>query len=160
MDKVVIRKITAGEVESAMALALEVFMQFEAPDYGPAGVETFKKDIVENPEYLEMARQGACPIYGAFDGEQIVALMGMRSNKTHINLVFTKKEYHRKGIARAIFRYLLQDVLKENPSLEALTLNSSPYGLPFYLAIGFTPLSEEQETNGIRFTPMKYIINK
>ena len=32
MDKVVIRKITAGEVESAMALALEVFMQFEAPD--------------------------------------------------------------------------------------------------------------------------------
>lgn len=160
MDKVVIRKITAGEVESAMALALEVFMQFEAPDYGPAGVETFKKDIVENPEYLEKARQGACPIYGAFDGEQIVALMGMRSNKTHINLVFTKKEYHRKGIARAIFRYLLQDVLKENPSLEALTLNSSPYGLPFYLAIGFTPLSEEQEMNGIRFTPMKYIINK
>ena len=160
MDKVVIRKITADEVESAMALALEVFMQFEAPDYPPEGVETFKKDIVENPEYLEMARQGACPIYGAFDGEQIVALMGMRSNKTHINLVFTKKEYHRKGIARAIFRYLLQDVLKENPSLEALTLNSSPYGLPFYLAIGFTPLSEEQETNGIRFTPMKYIINK
>lgn len=160
MDGIVIRKITAGEVESAMALALEVFMQFEAPDYPPEGVETFKKDIVENPEYLEMARQGACPIYGAFDGEQIVALMGMRSNKTHINLVFTKKEYHRKGIARAIFNYLLQDVLKENPSLEALTLNSSPYGLPFYLAMGFIPLSEEQEMNGIRFTPMKYIINK
>lgn len=160
MDGIVIRKITAGEVESAMALALEVFMQFEAPDYPPEGVETFKKDIVENPEYLEKAQQGACPIYGAFDGEQIVALMGMRSNKTHINLVFTKKAYHRKGIARAIFNYLLQDVLKENPSLEALTLNSSPYGLPFYLAIGFTPLSEEQEMNGIRFTPMKYIINK
>lgn len=160
MDGIVIRKITADEVESAMALALEVFMQFEAPDYPPEGVETFKKDIVENPEYLEKARQGACPIYGAFDGEQIVALMGMRSNKTHINLVFTKKEYHRKGIARAIFRYLLQDVLKENPSLEALTLNSSPFGLPFYLAMGFLPLSEEQEMNGIRFTPMKYIINK
>lgn len=135
-------------------------MQFEAPDYPPEGVETFKKDIVENPEYLEKARQGAYPIYGAFDGEQIVALMGMRSNKTHINLVFTKKEYHRKGIARAIFRYLLQDVLKENPSLEALTLNSSPFGLPFYLAMGFIPLSEEQEMNGIRFTPMKYIINQ
>ena len=160
MDGIVIRKITADEVESAMALALEVFMQFEAPDYPPEGVETFKKDIVENPGYLEKARQGACPIYGAFDGEQIVALMGMRSNKTHINLVFTKKEYHRKGIARAIFRYLLQDVLKENPSLEALTLNSSPYGLPFYMAMGFIPLSEEQEMNGIRFTPMKYIINK
>ena len=48
MDGIVIRKITSHEVESAMALALEVFMQFEAPDYGPAGVETFKKYMVEN----------------------------------------------------------------------------------------------------------------
>lgn len=160
MDNITIRKIVSSEVDSAMHLALEVFMQFEAPDYHPSGVETFKRDIVENPEYLEKARQGVCPIYFAFDGDNIVALMGMRSNKKHINLVFTKKEYHRRGIARAIFQYLLNDVLKENPSLEALTLNSSPYGLPFYLAIGFVALSEEQEINGIRFTPMKYRINR
>lgn len=127
MENIVIRKITGHEVESAMRLALEVFMQFEAPDYGPMGVESFKRDIVENPEYLENARRGICPIYGAFDGDKIVALMGMRSSKTHINLVFTKKEYHRKGIARAIFRYLLNDILTENPALEALTLNASPY---------------------------------
>ena len=160
MNNIVIRRIASHEVDSAMALALEVFMQFEAPDYPPEGVETFKKDIVENPEYLKNARLGLCPIYGAFDGDKIVALMGMRSNKTHINLVFTKKSYHRRGIARAIFHSMLNDVLKENPTLEALTLNSSPYGLPFYLAIGFAPLSEEQEINGIRFTPMKYIINR
>ena len=160
MENIKIRKIASHEVDSAMALALEVFMEFEAPDYGPEGVESFKKDIVENPEYLENARKGVCPIYGAFDGGKIVALMGMRSSKTHINLVFTKKEYHRKGIARAIFQFLLADVLTENPSLESLTLNSSPYGLPFYLKIGFVPQSEEQTINGIRFTPMKYIINK
>lgn len=41
---------------------------------------------------------------------------------------------------------------------EALTLNSSPYGLPFYLAIGFVPTGDEQEINGIRSTPMKYVI--
>jgi len=135
-------------------------MQFEAPDYHPSGVETFKRDIVENPEYLEKARQGICPVYGAFDGEIIVALIGMRSDRKHINLVFTKKEYHRRGIARAIFHHLLEDILRENPSLEALTLNSSPYGLSFYLALGFIPLSEEQEINGIRFTPMKYAIER
>ena len=160
MENIVIRKIKSHEVESAMNLALEVFMQFEAPDYDPSGVETFKRDIVENPEFLQNARQGICPVYGAFDGDKIVALMGMRSSKTHINLVFTKKEYHRKGIARAIFRYLLDDIMRENPALEALTLNSSPYGLPFYLALGFIPLGEEREINGIRFTPMKYIIKR
>lgn len=46
MENIVIRKITPDEVESAMRLALEVFMEFEAPDYGPMGVESFKKDIV------------------------------------------------------------------------------------------------------------------
>ena len=160
MDHIIIRKITSNEVEDAMRLALEVFMQFEAPDYHPSGVETFKRDIVENPEYLEKARQGACPIYGAFDGNSIVALIGMRSDGKHINLAFTKKEYHRRGIATAIFHYLLNDILKENPALDALTLNSSPYGLPFYLALGFIPLSEEQEINGIKFTPMKYVVKR
>lgn len=160
MQDIIIRKITSNEVESAMNLALEVFMQFEAPDYDPLGIDTFKNDIVENPEYLKMAKLGMCPIYGAFDGDRMVAIIGMRSSKTHINLVFTKKEYHRRGIAKSIFNYLLNDLLSENPLLEELTLNSSPYGLPFYLAIGFIPLSEEQEINGIRFTPMKYIINR
>ena len=158
MENIVIRKISSNEVESAMELALEVFMQFEAPDYHPSGVETFKRDIVENADYLEKAKQGICPIYGAFDGEKMIALIGMRRNKTYINLVFTKKEYHRKGIATTIFNYLLKDVLSENPNIRELTLNSSPYGLPFYLHIGFIPLSDEQEINGIRFTPMKYII--
>ena len=160
MENIQIRKIRSNEVMSAMDLALEVFMQFEAPVYPPEGVETFKRDIVENPEYLEKARRGECPIYGAFDGDKLVALIGMRSNRTHINLVFTKREYQRRGIARAIFAYLLEDQLRENPTLEDVTLNSSPYGLPFYLSVGFIPLSEEQEMNGIRYTPMKYVIQR
>ena len=160
MQSISIRKIYSHEVEQALNLVLEVFMQFEAPDYKPEGVAAFKTDIVENPAFIEKAKQGVFPIYGAFDGEEMVALIGMRSNKTHINLVFTKKEHHRRGIATAIFNYLLNDVLNENPTLEELTLNSSPYGLPFYLHLGFIPLSDEQEKHGIKFTPMKYIINR
>lgn len=153
-----IRKIKSTEVDEALSLALEVFMQFEAPDYAPEGVAAFKRDIVENKEFIDNCRQGICPIYAAFDGNKIVGIMGMRANKTHINLVFTKKEYHHQGIATALFNYLLEDVQKENPSLREITLNSSPYGKGFYLHIGFTPLSEEQEIDGIRFTPMKYVV--
>jgi len=35
-------------------------------------------------------------------------------------------------------------------------VNASPYGLPFYKAIGFVPTDEEKTVNGIRFTPMEY----
>lgn len=153
-----IRKITAAETDEALALAVEVFMQFEAPDYKPEGTVAFKRDIIENEEYIRNCRQGICPIYAAFDGERIIGIMGMRPSKTHINLVFVKKEYHRQGVATALFHFLLEDVLCENPELKEITLNSSPYGKPFYLHLGFVPLSEEQEADGIRFTPMKYTI--
>lgn len=153
---ITVRKISSNEVAEAMKLALEVFMQFEAPDYDPSGIDTFKRDIVENTIFIENTKLGICPIYAAFDDDKMVGLIGMRSNKTHINLVFTKKEYHRKGIASSIFKYLLND----NPSLNEITLNSSPYGLPFYKSLGFITLSDEQEINGIKFTPMKYIIKK
>ena len=32
----------------------------------------------------------------------------------------------------------------------------SPYGLPFYTALGFVPTGKEQTVNGIRFTLMIY----
>lgn len=155
-----IRRINENEVDEALKLALEVFMEFEAPDYKPEGVETFKHDIVQNKEFIEKCKKGICPIYGAFDNEKIIGIIGMRSSKTHINLVFTKKEYHRQGVATALFRFLLNDILKENPDLKKITLNSSPYGKDFYLHIGFIPLSEEKEQDGIRYTPMKYIIRR
>lgn len=154
-----IRKITQDEVSEALSLALEVFMQYEAPDYSPEGVDTFKRDIVENEGFIDNCKKGKCPIYAAFDNGKIIGIIGMRPNRTHINLVFTKKEYHRQGVATAIFNSLLADLLKENPSLKEITLNSSPYGKDFYLHLGFTPLSGEVETNGIRYTPMKYVIH-
>ncbi len=149
-----IRKITSSEINEALNLAWEVFIQFEAPDSKPEGVEAFKRDIIENEEFIAKCRRGDCPIYAAFDDRKIIGMIGMRESRTHINLVFTKKEFHRKGVATAIFKYLLRD----NPQLSEITLNSSPYGLPFYLKLGFVPQSEEQEQDGIRYTPMKYIV--
>ena len=155
-----VRRVRADEVETALALAWEVFLQFEAPDYGPEGAETFRRDIVQNPDFIRRCKEGVCPLYGAFDGEKLVSMMGMRGNRTHINLAFTKREYQRKGLATAVFRCLLADVEKDVPPPRAITLNSSPYGLPFYLSLGFVPQGEEREEDGIRYTPMKYVIDQ
>lgn len=152
-----IKKIKSPEIDQALSLALDVFMEFEAPDYKPEGVETFKL-FVRDEKLINGYKLGICPMYGAFDNGKIIGIIGMRANKTHINLVFVKKEYHRKGVATAMFRHLVDELLKENPALSELTLNSSPYGLPFYRQLGFVEQSEEQEEDGIRFTPMKYYI--
>ena len=153
-----IRKIRSAEVEEALALAYEVFMEFEAPDYGQEGVDSFRRDVVENERFIARCRQGECPIYAAFDGDRMMGMMGLRAGKAHISMAFVKREYQRQGVATAIFQYLLADILKKDPALREVTLNASPYGMPFYLHIGFEPRSEEQEQHGIRFTPMKYLI--
>lgn len=73
----------------------------------------------------------------------------------YINLsVSLKGSYHRRGIGTGLFQLLLRDA-----SNGTITLHSSPYGLPFYQALGFRATDREQTVNGIRFTPMEYPAN-
>lgn len=152
-----IRQLTAEDIPAALELAMDTFLRFEAPDYGPEGVETFRRDIIENSEFCENCRNGSNRIWGAFDGDDLVGIFGLRG-ESHICLVFTHHAYHRQGIASAIFSRLLADIRRDNPNLTRITLNSSPYGKPFYLRTGFCPTDEEKTINGIRFTPMEYLL--
>ena len=150
-----IRRLRPDEVDAALDLAMETYLEFEAPDYGPEGVSTFRRDIYENAAFRAACLDGTNRMWGALDGDRIVGLMAMRG-ESHIVLVFTHRDYQRQGVASAALQALLADVRRENPSLRHLTLNSSPYGLPFYLHAGFQPAGAEQTINGIRFTPMTY----
>ena len=150
-----IRRLRPDEVDEALDLAMATYLEFEAPDYGPEGVTTFRRDIYDNEAFRAACLDGTNRMWGALDGEHIIGLMAMRG-ENHIVLVFTHRDYHRQGVASAILRALLADVRRENPALRRLTLNSSPYGLPFYLHAGFRPADVERTINGIRFTAMTY----
>ncbi len=150
-----IRRLRPDEVDEALDLAMATYLEFEAPDYGPEGVTTFRRDIYDNEAFRAACLDGTNRMWGALDGEHIIGLMAMRG-ESHIVLVFTHRDYHRQGVASAILRALLADVRRENPALRRLTLNSSPYGLPFYLHAGFRPADVEKTINGIRFTAMTY----
>lgn len=150
-----VRRLRPEELDRALELAWNTYLRFEAPDYGPEGVETFRRDIVGNKAFHAACRSGENRMWGAFDGDTLVGLFAMRG-ESHIVLVFTHQAYHRKGVATAIFYKLLEDVRTENPGLTRLTLNSSPYGKPFYLKTGFRETDVEKTINGIRFTAMEY----
>ena len=150
-----IRRLRPDEVDAALDLAMETYLEFEAPDYGPEGVTTFRRDIYDNAAFRAACLDGANRMWGALDEGRIIGLMAMRG-ESHIVLVFTHRDHHRRGVASAILAALLTDVRRENPNLRRLTLNSSPYGLPFYLHAGFKPADVEKTINGIRFTAMTY----
>ena len=141
----IVRRLSQNEIPAALELAWKVFLEYESPDYAPEGTEEFRK-CLHDEEYL-----AGIEYYGAFDGEKLIGTIGIRADKKHICFFFVDGNYHRKGIGTGMFRYLLKDY-----SGKTITLNSSPYGVPFYRAIGFVPTDEEKTVNGIRFTPMEY----
>lgn len=142
---IIIRRLKENEIPTALELAWKVFSEFESPDYSDEGTAEFKR-CLNDTDYLS-----GIEYYGAFDGRELVGEIGIRADKKHICFFFVDGEYHRCGIGRALFLFLLNDYADD-----IITLNSSPYAVPFYKAIGFKPTEDEKTVNGIRFTPMKY----
>ena len=139
------RRLTTEEIPAALSLAWEVFSEYESPVYSEEGTEEFRK-CLHDDNYL-----AGIAYYGAFDGKALIGEIGIRPKQRHICFFFVKGSYHRRGIGTKLFKQLLRDIPNG-----MITLNSSPYGLPFYQALGFLPTDKEQTVNGIRFTPMEY----
>ena len=144
-DRLTIRPLDESEIEAAHNLAWEVFLEFEAPDYPPEGVEEFRQTL-KNEEYLANLRY-----YGAFVADELAGILTIRETANHICFFFVDRKYQRQGIGTKLFRYVLEDFAGQT-----ITLNSAPYGLPFYKKLGFVETDSEQSMNGIRFTPMEY----
>lgn len=145
-DPLKIKKLAKKDIAAALSLALSVFMQFEAPEYPPEGVEEFKRTLADE-SYI-----GSLKIYGAFKNGELVGVLAMRAPQ-HISLFFVKAEYHKKGIGRKLFERMKKDFQGGE-----ITVNSSPYAVKIYERLGFAATDAEQITNGIRYTPMKYVI--
>ena len=95
------------------------------------------------------------PCYiGAFDAEKLIGIIGIRPDRKHICFFFVDGKYQRQGIGTRLFKTVLQDYPEQT-----ITVNSSPYGVPFYHALGFENTDKEQTVNGIRYTPMQREVN-
>ena len=140
-----IHKLAPTEISDAIALAWRVFQQFEAPDYGAMGVESFRSTIY-NASFTAQLR-----LYGAYQGDALVGMIATRSEGAHIALFFVEEAFQRQGVGKALFQRILPDA--PGP---VITVNASPFAVPVYQKLGFTALSGEQVRDGIRYTPMRY----
>ena len=134
-----IRHLTPAEIPQGLELVRDVFLEFEAPDYPPEGVEEFFR-------FLNDPQQASLCFYGAWDGTVLRGVLAAREE--HICLLFVRREYHRQGTARA----LIEAYCREQTG--AVTVNSSPYAVEAYHRLGFRDTAPQQTVNGITFTPM------
>jgi Acetyltransferases len=147
------KKLPLSNLEKAIVLIWEVFLEFEAPDYDKNGVEEFKKFITYN-SLSEKMKNHELSFFSCYDDGKIVGIIGY-NRSGHIHLLFVDKHYHKQGIAKTLFHELLNQVNELNSQKE-ITVNSSPYAHEIYQRMGFVDTDKEQMINGIRFYPMKY----
>lgn len=146
MDEVIIKHI--DNIAAALPLVWDTFMEFEAPDYSEQGAAEFYNSI-HDEDYLRQLSA-----YGAYSGDTLLGVIASRNEGAHIALFFVDGKYHRRGIGRKLF-----ERLKADCTFKKMTVNSSPYAVGVYESFGFCPTDTVQTVNGIRFTPMKLILD-
>lgn len=147
-----IRMLKANELEEALCLVWDVFQEFEASEYSKEGVHEFRAFIdpgslcqkIANNEFL---------IWGCFINDKVIGVIASRP-PCHISLLFVDKQFHRKGLAKAMFNEMAS-YYRSFTEYTEVTVNSSPYAVDAYHRMGFIDTAAEQEINGIRFVPMK-----
>lgn len=91
-----IRRIQGGELPAAMDLCWRVFLEFEAPEYPPEGVEAFRAYLsdIEQVNHLTL--------FGAWEGQELLGVLAAEGS--HIALFFVDPAFHRQGIGRLLFQ--------------------------------------------------------
>lgn len=139
-----IKRLDPGDIQPALDLMWEVFLQFEAPEYSQEGIDEFRKNLDDKERTRKLK------YYGAFDNDKLVGTLCTKEPQ-HIGGFFVLSEYQGKGIGKMLFEAMKKDYDKQE-----FTVNSSPYAVKIYEHLGFTATDTEQVVNGIRFTPMIY----
>ena len=138
-----IRQLKKSEYDNAIALSLNVFTECGTADFDIKGLETFKS-FIYNKELMD-----ELTIFGAFDNDMLIGIIGTKNRGSHISLFFIHPKFHRRGIGRELF-----NAVYANQIAIQITVNSLSYAVMFYESLGFSKTSEEQEIDGLKYTPM------
>ena len=125
-----------------MDLCRRVFLEFEAPEYPPEGVEAFDTYLAD------AAQVNSLTAFCAWEGSRPLGVLAAEGS--HIALFFVDPAFHRQGIGRRLFQAYMAEGGRGR-----VTVHSSPYAVEVYRHLGFSPTAEEQlSPDGIRYTPM------
>lgn len=91
----------------------------------------------------------------AYDKDKLVGCLRILTDGYYFGTItelLVLPEYQKLGIGRKLWEYVLK-----HSSRNVFTVNSSPYAVPVYHKLGFTDTDTEQLSDGMRYTPMKFV---
>jgi GNAT superfamily N-acetyltransferase len=153
---VIYRLMKAGEEQQVCDLVVRVFTEFVAPLYQPSGVDEFLTYAADPGQLRERLRINRFVLVAETQG-QLVGAIEVR-NSDHISLLFVESQSQQKGVGKELWRRALDTCLASRPDVARITVHSSPNAVEAYRKLGFLVEGPERIENGIRFTPMAFIL--
>ncbi len=150
-----VSKAAEEEWEDAMALAYRTFHKYVADGYSKEGVDNFE-NFISDPHLYQMFRLDEYHLWVAKDDFGNIIGMGTLRSGNHISLLFVEDKWLRKGVGSSIMEAFISHVRRTGN--DRITVNASPYGVPFYHKLGFEDTGDEQVAGGMIITPMRKMI--
>jgi GNAT superfamily N-acetyltransferase len=146
-----IRTIEASEAEPASVLVHTSFYALAAKDWEPSARATFHAET--SPEQMHRKLGLAACALGAYAQDRLTGLLLMPGPAV-LEMLFVHPEHLRRGVARLLWERARGEIERAFPAVKTVELNSTPYAVGFYRAMGFAPISSEFYFGGCRATRM------
>lgn len=148
----VIRLLSGCEMEEALALVWEGFSDFQAEGCSEETIDEFWSSI-DHEYMIQQYGDGTIRFWGAFEDDFMVGVCAIREMR-QVELLYVDAQYHRLGIGTSLLKKAVMDTKEIALDMDRISVNASPYSVPFFKAMGFEEVGELQEIDGLKFQHM------
>jgi GNAT superfamily N-acetyltransferase len=146
-----LRNANAQDVSAISALVQAGFVAHIASDWDPSARVSFLEDTSTEKLAPKLAEAAICIV--AVKHDQVLGVIFL-PRPTLVQLLFVAPEHLRNGIARSLWGAVRAQLAEGHPEVTTVELNSSPYAVGAYKALGFFPISRSFKRKGAVATRM------
>jgi len=142
-----ITEIASEDLEPILALVKKVATSAILPSLGEQGREYFISKVL--PDTSKVLDTSMHRSYKLLVDTEIIGFGAIRE-ENYITHLFIDERHQGNGYGKIMLNKL-------RGNAQEVRLRASLNSVPFYSAIGFTPIEDEAEVNGIRFVHMRWV---
>jgi GNAT superfamily N-acetyltransferase len=149
--KQTLRQAEEADAGAISTLLQRSFIEFVAPDWTDEARQVFLSESTPERFSTLIATAAFSAVAGSKGDIEGFILMPTPSLP---GFLFVEKRSLRQGVARDLWESARRHTESEFPAVKTVELNSSPYAIGAYKALGFYPLSEPFRRGGCLATRM------
>jgi GNAT superfamily N-acetyltransferase len=150
-----IRSAEPGDALAMSELVEKLVRRYVLKDCTPEGRRHLLASIA--PDALRNAIDGGRHYHLAASGGDLFGLVAMR-DASHLHHLFVADSVRGTGLGRRLWETARDEICMHGTAPPVFTVNSSLHAVGFYKALGFQPTGLDEERDGVRFQPMRYVM--